>query len=46
MNNDGPVHGMHFHNTQSLFVSGSDDYNIKVWHYKTHKCLFTLLGPR
>ncbi|URE07335.1 hypothetical protein MUK42_20287 [Musa troglodytarum] len=23
---------------------GGDDYKIKVWNYKTHRCLFTLLG--
>lgn len=28
---DGPVRGIHFHNTQPLFVSGGDDYKIKVW---------------
>jgi WD40 repeat protein len=27
---DGPVRGIHFHNTQPLFVSGGDDYKIKV----------------
>ncbi|XLR29349.1 hypothetical protein S83_057249 [Arachis hypogaea] len=28
----------------SLSVSGGDDYKIKVWNYKLHRCLFTLLG--
>ncbi|CAN7082549.1 unnamed protein product [Brassica oleracea var. botrytis] len=42
---EGPVRGVHFHNSQPLFVSGgSDDYKIKVWNHKTHRCLFTLLG--
>ncbi|KAJ1435979.1 WD40/YVTN repeat-like-containing domain superfamily [Sesbania bispinosa] len=41
---DGPVRGVHFHDTQPLFVSGGDDYKIKVWNYKMHRCLFTLLG--
>jgi hypothetical protein len=27
---DGPVRGVHFHITQPLFVSGGDDYKIKV----------------
>uniref|UniRef100_A0A1I8F311 Coatomer_WDAD domain-containing protein n=1 Tax=Macrostomum lignano TaxID=282301 RepID=A0A1I8F311_9PLAT len=33
-----------FHGNQPLFVSGGDDYKIKVWNYKQRKCLFTLLG--
>ncbi|CAD6343523.1 unnamed protein product [Miscanthus lutarioriparius] len=41
---DGPVRGVHFHATQPLFVSGGDDYKIKVWNYKTQRCLFTLHG--
>ena len=41
---DGPVRGVHFHPTQPLFVSGGDDYKIKVWNYKQRRCLFTLLG--
>ncbi|CAF1023866.1 unnamed protein product [Didymodactylos carnosus] len=46
---DGPVRGIHFHNAQPLFVSGGDDYKIKVgwlsvWNYKQRRCLFTLLG--
>lgn len=40
----GPVRGIAFHPTQPLFVSGGDDYKIKVWNYKTHRCLFTLNG--
>ena len=40
----GPVRGIHFHNTQPLFVSGGDDYKIKVWYYKQSRCLFTLNG--
>jgi len=33
-----------FHHSQPLFVSGGDDYKIKVWNYKQRKCLFTLTG--
>ncbi|GFO24202.1 coatomer subunit alpha [Plakobranchus ocellatus] len=39
-----PVRGIHFHNQQPLFVSGGDDYKIKIWNYKLRRCLFTLLG--
>ena len=41
---EGPVRGVDFHKTQPLFVSGGDDYKIKVWNYKLRRCLFTLLG--
>lgn len=41
---DGPVRGIDFHCTQPLFVSGGDDYKIKVWSYQTRRCLFTLNG--
>ncbi|KAK2187376.1 hypothetical protein NP493_168g04047 [Ridgeia piscesae] len=41
---DGPVRGICFHDQQPLFVSGGDDYKIKVWNYKLKRCLFTLLG--
>jgi coatomer protein complex subunit alpha (xenin) len=41
---EGPVRGVDFHYTQPLFVSGGDDYKIKVWNYKLRRCLFTLLG--
>ena len=40
----GPVRGIDFHVAQPLFVSGGDDYKIKVWNYKQKKCIFTLLG--
>ena len=40
----GPVRGICFHNQQPLFVSGGDDYKIKVWNYKQRRCIFTLLG--
>lgn len=40
----GPVRGVNFHETQPLFVSGGDDHKVKVWNYKTKKCLFTLTG--
>jgi coatomer protein complex subunit alpha (xenin) len=33
---------VHFHSTQPLFVSGGDDYKVKVWNYKLRRCLFTL----
>lgn len=38
------MRGISFHATQPLFVSGGDDYKIKVWNYKLRRCLFTLLG--
>lgn len=41
---DGPVRCVNFHPTQPLFVSGSDDYSIKVWSLATRKCIFTLNG--
>lgn len=41
---DGPVRGVHFHKTQPLFVSGGDDYKVKIWNYKLRRCLFTLHG--
>jgi len=41
---DGPVRGVDFHKTQPLFVSGGDDYKIKVWSYQARRCLFTLNG--
>jgi len=42
----GPVRGISFHPTQPIFVSGGDDYKIKVWNYKQRKCLFTLTGRK
>ncbi|RXG71607.1 Coatomer subunit alpha [Armadillidium vulgare] len=41
---EGPVRAVCFHQQQPLFVSGGDDYKIKVWNYKLRRCLFTLLG--
>lgn len=41
---EGPVRGVCFHPTQPLFVSGGDDYKIRVWNYKTRRCLFVLHG--
>ena len=41
---EGPVRGIHFHQTQPLFVSGGDDYRIKLWNHRTRRCLFTLVG--
>ena len=40
----GPVRGVDFHPSQPLFVSGGDDYKIKVWNYTLRRCLFNLLG--
>ena len=40
---DGPVRGVDFHALQPLFVSGGDDYKIKVWDHKLRRCLFTLV---
>lgn len=40
----GPVRGVDFHKTQPLFVSGGDDYKIKVWSLTTRRELFTLNG--
>lgn len=40
----GPVRGVHFHRSQPLFVSGGDDYKIKVWNYQQKRCLFNLTG--
>jgi coatomer protein complex subunit alpha (xenin) len=40
----GPVRCVDFHPTQPLFVSGGDDYSIKVWSLATRKCTFTLNG--
>lgn len=36
---EGPVRGICFHNQQPLFVSGGDDYKIKVnnYHYNTER---------
>lgn len=41
---DGPVRCVAFHPTQPIFVSGGDDYTIKVWSTQTRKCMFTLNG--
>lgn len=41
---DGPVRCVSFHPTQPIFVSGGDDYTIKVWSTQTRKCMFTLTG--
>lgn len=41
---EGPVRCVNFHPTQPLFVSGSDDYSIKVWSLTSRKCIFTLTG--
>lgn len=41
---EGPVRGVDFHPTQPMFVSGGDDYKIKVWSTQSRRCLFTLPG--
>lgn len=41
---DGPVRAVDFHPSQPLFVSGGDDYKIKVWSLQTRRCLYTLNG--
>lgn len=41
---EGSVRCVDFHPTQPLFVSGGDDYSIKVWSLDTRKCIFTLSG--
>ena len=38
------MRGVAFHDTQAMFVSGGDDHRVKVWNYKTKKCMFTLTG--
>lgn len=40
----GPVRGIAFHQSQPLFVSGGDDFKIKMWNYKLKKCIYTLTG--
>ena len=41
---EGPVRGVDFHSSQPLFVTGGDDYKIKVWNFKLRRCLFTMTG--
>ncbi|ONH68897.1 Coatomer subunit alpha [Cyberlindnera fabianii] len=41
---EGSVRSVDFHPTQPLFVSGGDDYTVRVWSLDTRKCLFTLTG--
>ena len=41
---EGPVRAIDFHPSQPIFVSGGDDYTIKVWSLNTMKCMFTLTG--
>ena len=40
----GPVRAVCFHPVQPLFVSGGDDYKIKLWNWKLGKSMFTLTG--
>jgi hypothetical protein len=37
---DGPVRGVDFHTNQPLFVSGGDDYKIKVCFFVCAALLF------
>ena len=37
---DGPVRGICFHQEQPIFVSGGDDYKIKVLYWKIRKKYF------
>lgn len=41
---DGPVRGVDFHKSQPIFVSGGDDYKIKVWSLQTRRSIATLVG--
>lgn len=41
---DGPVRGVHFHKSQPLFVSGGDDYKIKV-SYARRLC-YAIVRPQ
>ncbi|KAH3680941.1 hypothetical protein WICMUC_000084 [Wickerhamomyces mucosus] len=41
---EGSVRSVDFHPTQPLFVSGGDDYTVRVWSLDTRKLLFTLNG--
>lgn len=41
---EGPVRALSFHKTLSLFVSGGDDYLVKVWDWRQRRCLFDLKG--
>ncbi|CAD8067799.1 unnamed protein product [Paramecium sonneborni] len=41
---EGPVRSVQFHQSLCLFVSGSDDFTVRVWNYKTKKCQFVLRG--
>lgn len=41
---DGPVRSVDFHPTQPIFVSGGDDYSIRVWSTQSRKCMFVLQG--
>lgn len=40
----GPVRGIDFHSSQPLFVSGGDDFNVKLWSLSQRRCLFTFIG--
>ena len=40
----GPVRSVCFHHSMPLFVSGGDDYKIRVWNHKQRRCLFVLTG--
>lgn len=42
--NEGPVRTADFHSSKPLFVTGGDDFNVKVWNYKLKRCEYTLKG--
>lgn len=41
---EGAVRAIDFHTSQPLFVSGADDFIVKVWNYNLRRCLFSLYG--
>mmetsp|Transcript_8349 Transcript_8349/g.30852 ORF Transcript_8349/g.30852 Transcript_8349/m.30852 type:complete len:1234 (-) Transcript_8349:112-3813(-) len=41
---EGPVRAIDFHDSKPLFVSGGDDFKVKVWNYKQKRCEYTLQG--
>jgi WD40 repeat protein len=41
---DGPVRSVAFHPTQNIFVSGGDDYKIRLWSLQSRKSIAVLSG--